>query len=419
MLRWLDLQDVGPAPQMRMDLAERINAIAGDNGLGKTFLLDIAWWALTRTWAGTPALPLGGKLGVIEYQVHGKTGDATPVKSIYRPDRQDWPIKVMRPPIPGIVIYLRIDGGFSVWDPARNYWRKDSPDRPAAYHFNHRQIWDGLKIGDVSVCEGLERDWVSWQKGREEQFEILGAVLEKLSPPGERLRPGKPTRVFLGEGFDRPTLQLVNGDVPVVLSSAGLRRVLALAYLMVWVWHEHRQMAKLLFREPETRMTILIDEPENHLHPNWQRRFIPALLEAAKILRVQHASDLQLIFSTHSPMVLASLEPIFDEAEDALFHLHNTEGKVMLEKQVWAKQGDVTNWLVSEVFGLEQARSVEAEKAIEAAEAWMRGEINQLPPGLNNPSLIDSELKRVLAGHDPFWPRWIIEREKSAGGKKK
>ena len=30
------------------------DAHAGDNGLGKSFLLDTAWWALTGTWAGRP-----------------------------------------------------------------------------------------------------------------------------------------------------------------------------------------------------------------------------------------------------------------------------------------------------------------------------------------------------------------------------
>lgn len=33
------------------------------------------------------------------------------------------------------------------------------------------------------------------------------------------------------------------------------------------------------------------------------------------------------------------------------------------------EEGDVVNWLVSDAFGLDQARSVEAEQAIEAAEA--------------------------------------------------
>ncbi len=50
MLEFLDLKNVGPAPAMRMDLAPRLNLITGDNGLGKSFLLDVAWWALTRKW---------------------------------------------------------------------------------------------------------------------------------------------------------------------------------------------------------------------------------------------------------------------------------------------------------------------------------------------------------------------------------
>ena len=75
----------------------------------------------------------------------------------------------------------------------------------------------------------------------------------------------------------------------------------------------------------------------------------------------------------------------------------------------WAKQGDVVNWLVSDAFGLRQARSLEAERAIEAAEAWMRGDKAALPEKLRTQAAIHKELQRVLPGHDDFWPRWIIE----------
>src|SRR5262249_53214174 len=50
MLEYLHLKNVGPAPEMRMDLGSRLNLITGDNGLGKSFLLDVMWWALTRRW---------------------------------------------------------------------------------------------------------------------------------------------------------------------------------------------------------------------------------------------------------------------------------------------------------------------------------------------------------------------------------
>ena len=44
---------------------------------------------------------------------------------------------------------------------------------------------------------------------------------------------------------------------------------------------------------------LLIDEIENHLHPTWQRRVIPALLD--------HFGGLQIFATTHSPFVVAGL----------------------------------------------------------------------------------------------------------------
>ena len=45
---------------------------------------------------------------------------------------------------------------------------------------------------------------------------------------------------------------------------------------------------------------LFIDEVENHLHPTWQRRVIPTLLE--------HFPRLQIFATTHSPFVLAGLK---------------------------------------------------------------------------------------------------------------
>jgi hypothetical protein len=125
MLDSLHLKNVGPAPRMDLELAPRLNLITDDNGLGMSFLLDVAWWALTRTWAGAIALPTTPKRASITYVVQGKRGAARPVASTFRRETQTWPVDAKRPPMPGIVVYVRIDGGFSVWDPARNYWRKD------------------------------------------------------------------------------------------------------------------------------------------------------------------------------------------------------------------------------------------------------------------------------------------------------
>jgi hypothetical protein len=428
MLESLHLTNVGPAPTMQLELAPRLNLLTGDNGLGKSFLLDVAWWALTRTWSGTIALPTTSKPATIEYVVRGK-GDAERVTSRFRREDERWPLDAKRPPIPGIVVYIRIDGGFSVWDPARNYWRRD-PERAPAYHFTAAEVWDGLTLdralvpggsdiapqlsiphlayGDRRVCEGLERDWVSWQEGRKPQFKALEEVLRVLSPTGEPLRAGRPRRLFLGEGRDRPTLLIGNQEVPIALLSAGMRRVLALAYFLVWTWYEHQVAAQLLGRKPEDRFVILFDEPESHLHPRWQRTIVPSVIAAIEALRDTHALVPQLLVATHSPLVLASVEPLFSPERDELFHLNVIDGEVVLERGGWAIQGDVSDWLLSDVFGLEHARSVEAERAIEAAEAFMRGE-RKLPRGLQTRKAIHEELQRLLPANDRFWPRWLID----------
>ncbi len=48
MLERLEVERAGPAPRLELDFSQRVNFLTRDNCLGKTFLLDIAWWALTR-----------------------------------------------------------------------------------------------------------------------------------------------------------------------------------------------------------------------------------------------------------------------------------------------------------------------------------------------------------------------------------
>ena len=140
MLESLQLKHVGPAAEMTMDLAPRLNLITGDNGLGKSFLLDVAWWTLTRTWARGPVIPKPGAKAEITYQYTKKTKPAYAFKSTYEAARARWTVKQSRPPIPGLILYAQVDGGFSVWDPMRNDWTEDAPDRPNAFLFTPEAV---------------------------------------------------------------------------------------------------------------------------------------------------------------------------------------------------------------------------------------------------------------------------------------
>ena len=71
---------------------------------------------------------------------------------------------------------------------------------------------------------------------------------------------------------------------------------------LLWIWYLAIEMADF-YRNCADWSTkpaiLLIDEIENHLHPTWQRRVIPALLK--------HFPGLQIFATTHSPFVVAGL----------------------------------------------------------------------------------------------------------------
>ncbi len=415
----LELQTAGVGPVGALDLrfAPRFNLITGDNGLGKTFLLDLAWWALSRTWAGKPARPReGAPEAWIRFCLDGETGATEPVRADYDFSFAQWSLPAQRPANPGLAVYARVDGSFSVWDPIRNNyrigqsrnalfdWRVAGP--PTAYQFTDREVWEGLSVGDRRPCEGLIRDWVSWQRAKAPEFETLTRVLRALSVPEEPILPADPIRVSIEDGFDTPAIATSYGVVPLTHASSGIRRVAGLAYLLVWAWREHKLAAELTRRPVEPRLVLLVDEPETHLHPRWQRLLLPALLAAVGELIEREAADIQILAATHSPLVLASMEPQFQEPEDALFDLdlEHADGASAVEMRhvPWRRRGDVNAWLTSEIFNLKTARNAAAEALLEAASRAIEGE----PVAPATALELDGQLRRMLGDSDPFFIRW-------------
>ena len=221
----------------------------------------MAWWCLTRKWphdlntkltSGYAARPTDAtKEATIEFGVEGKT-KVVSYTSKYAPREQSWVGNPGRPWNPGLVIYAHADGGFSVWDPARNYWKRkgniDVQERLPGYVFSSKEVWDGLKVDvegrQTQICNGLLMDWSSWIREKGQSAEGMEAALEKLSPskgPLDQLKPGPLTRITIDDSRDIPSLQTsYSKAVPILHVSSGVRRIVALAYMLLWSWHEHR-----------------------------------------------------------------------------------------------------------------------------------------------------------------------------------
>ena len=287
-----------------------------------------------------------------------------------------------------------------------------------------QDVANGLEEGSRVLCNGLIADWSNWYYQRMSSalssgepsataFGLLEAVIAQLSHPLEPLQcEAEPRKVFLDDSRQFPVLRMPYGAVPYPHWSAGVKRVTSFAYLIVWAWVEHLHAVQLRKEEPTDRIILIVDEIEAHLHPKWQRTILPAIL--AVVNKLQANISVQVHAATHSPLVLASLEPHFDREKDQLFcfNLHADKPAnemVSFDNLPWAMHGDVVSWLTSDIFGLEQARSNEAEIAIEAAEAFMRGDKGALPQELKTKETIQEALLKYLPGLDPFWPRWIVE----------
>ena len=81
-------------------------------------------------------------------------------------------------------------------------------------------------------------------------------------------------------------LRTSSGRFPLEAMSGGLNAILGIA----WQIHMHAV--------DDQSCTVLIDEPENHLHPSMQREFLPRIIEAFP--------DHRFIVATHSPFVVSS-----------------------------------------------------------------------------------------------------------------
>ena len=431
MLECLKLTNVGPAPDMTLELAPRFNLLTGDNGLGKSFLLDVAWWALTRRWpqevnprmtSGLPAQPRDPAVAAkIQLRVRSATSDVEYEASYSKADGA-WKENRGRPWAPALVVYAHADGAFSVWDPVRNYWGRrsgtDAAERRAAFVFTEAEVWDGLwnqsAARPVPVCNGLLYDWAHWINAKDDRADAMAAVLQALAPsPADTFAPGPLVRLSLHDARDIPSIVTPHADaVPVLHASAGIRRALALAYMLTWARSEHQLAAKRTGQPAASQAIILFDDVESHLHPRWQRSILKSLQAAASAIFT--GVDFQYLVATHSPLVLASAEPWFEAERDAWFDIDYSGAppRVHVQRRPYVPLGTAGHWLTSEAFDLATDRgSLEAEEAVLRAREILRDP----EPELDAVMEAHDGLRKTLPELDPFWVRWNAFVERCGG----
>jgi predicted ATP-binding protein involved in virulence len=88
----------------------------------------------------------------------------------------------------------------------------------------------------------------------------------------------------------------------------------------------------------QTQGLLLIDEAENHLHPKWQKTFIQSIQEIFP--------NLQLIVTTHSPFIVSSVE----NAKIFVCHSKSDHAEITDETDIYSNK-PVEEILLSPLFG--------------------------------------------------------------------
>ena len=107
---------------------------------------------------------------------------------------------------------------------------------------------------------------------------------------------------------------------------------------LLWIWYLAIELVNARKTIPRAEWyeqpgILLIDEIENHLHPTWQRRVIPALLH--------HFPGLQIFATTHSPFVVAGLKA-------GQVHLLNRDTNGVVTSTT--NQQDIIGWTADEIL---------------------------------------------------------------------
>lgn len=155
------------------------------------------------------------------------------------------------------------------------------------------------------------------------------------------------------------------------IGTAKVAAIVADSDLSSGQWHQLSSMLGLALTAQDGSL-ILIDEPENSLHPDWQRGYVELLQKT-----LAHAKGCHVVIATHSPLIASG---VVSGSGNILRLVPNEAAPVGVESQVmdiaygW-EAGDA----YEQVFGLESTRATSFIDMTDSALAMIRDGQRQTP----------------------------------------
>ena len=130
------------------------------------------------------------------------------------------------------------------------------------------------------------------------------------------------------------------GDFPIDAISGGISSIIDLTWQLY------------MFEDTSRPFVAIIDEPENHLHPELQRTLLSNLIEVFP--------HVQFIIATHNPLMITS------EKDSFVYVLNYNEQKKVYSTQLdYVNRAGTSNAILREVLGVDSSMPIWVEQALE------------------------------------------------------
>jgi hypothetical protein len=343
----LRLRNIGPFEEVTIPLHEHATVLLGDNASGKSSILRALALALGGEDAATDKasgnlLRAGTRTGEIELTLDGEQYKA----SLQQGKRG----VVVRAPTSPVSAGIWLGLGFP---PLRGVAQR-SLQGPAPEPDGDPSAEDVLALATNALDERLS-DVEQWvlnlalrAEGRSNAARVARKTLDRFFDVVAAMNPGV---AFSFAHIDRENWRVIintdDGLLSVDQLSRGMTAVLGWVGVLVQRLSQVNELGDL----DSSGALLLLDEVDLHLHPAWQRRIVPLIREQFPAV--------QVILSTHSPLVVGSL------TDGSLIHLQRAAGTIRAD----IVTEDFAGWradqiLTSTAFDLATTRDPETEAAL-------------------------------------------------------